>query len=140
MHTKTTVPLFTAPPSGGIRLRVLIVLVTLCFVGVTIYQLLHTIGQNQQINHRKALAISEYGLMMALQQVTAGAPSPSGIDRTAYDEGWYQVTARQQLRDDTLFCTITSLGQFGSATELRECILRLETTGNDSVWVRASMH
>ncbi len=125
---------------GGIRLRVLIVLLTLCIVGATIYQLLHTLGQNQQTNHRKALAISEYGLMMALQQEPAGATPPRAIPKTAYDEGWYRVTTRQDTRDDTLFCTVTSIGKFGSATEQRECILRLTVEGPDSTWVRESMH
>jgi hypothetical protein len=126
--------------NGGIRLRVLIVLATLCIVGGTIYQLLHTLGQNQQTNHRKALAISEYGLMVALQQEPTGATPPNAIPKTPYDEGWYRVTTRQQTRGDTLFCTVTSIGNFGSATERRECILRLTVEDTDSTWVRESMH
>ncbi|MBN1758429.1 MAG: hypothetical protein JW863_08940 [Chitinispirillaceae bacterium] len=129
----------TRAQSGGIRFRVLIVLVTLCIVGFAIYQLLHTLGQNQQTNHRKALAISEYGLMMALQEVPSGATPPSAIARTEYDEGWYQVTVKNHSREDTLFCTVTSVGHFGSATERRECILRLEISDSDTSWIRKSM-
>ena len=139
MRLNTSLFSCTRTQSGGVRFRVLIVLVTLCVVGFAIYQLLHTLGQNQQTNHRKALAISEYGLMMALQQVPTGSAPPPDIARTEYDDGWYQVKTDKHLRDDTLFCTVTSIGHFGSATEQRECILRLEVTGADSLWVRESI-
>lgn len=132
--------LFIRRNKGGIGLRVCIVLVTLCIVGLAIYQLLHTLGQNQETDHRKALAISEYGLMVALQQIPDGATPPPAVPRTEYDEGWYKVTTSQQQRGDSLFCIITSFGHFGSATERRECILRLATTSSDSNWVRESMH
>ena len=124
---------------GGVLLRICIVLVTLGIVGFAIFQLLHTLGQNQETDHRKALAISEYGLMTALQQVPAGATPPPAIARTDYDDGWYRVTTSQQQRGDTLFCTVTSVGHFGSATERRECILRLAVTSSDSNWVREHM-
>ena len=125
---------------GGVRLRAVIILITLCILGFTIYHLLHSLGQNQQVDHRKALAISEYGLMVALQQPPESRSFPSATARTDYDGGWYKVSSEKKLRNDTLYCTISSKGHFGSATEIRECILRLEVNGNDSQWVRKSMH
>jgi hypothetical protein len=126
--------------SGGIRLRAAIVLITLCIVGGAIYQLLHSFGQKQQVDHRKALAISEYGLQVALQQAPTGSTLPSAIPKSGYDDGWYQVTTQKRVENDTLFCTVTSQGHFGSATERRTCILRLEISGDDSLWVRESMY
>ena len=136
---KTDVSFLLHRNEGGVILRVCIVLVTLIIVGIAIFRLLHTLGQNQENDHRKALAISEYGLMTALQQAPAGATPPPAIPRTDYDDGWYRVTTSQQERGDTLFCTVTSFGHFGSATERRECILRLAVNSFDSSWVRESM-
>lgn len=126
--------------SGGVRLRAVIVLITLCIVGATIYQLLHSFGQKQQVDHRKALAISEYGLMVALQQASTGSTLPAAIPKTDYDDGWYLVTTEKQLNNGVSFCTVTSQGHFGSVTERRTCVLRLEVSGDDSLWVRESMH
>ena len=125
---------------GGVLLRICIVLATLGIVGFAIFQILHTLGQNQETDHRKALAISEYGLMTALQQVPSGATPPPAIPRTGYDDGWYRVTTSQRQRDDTLFCTVTSFGHFGSATERRQCVLQRVTTSSDSNWVRKRIH
>jgi hypothetical protein len=124
---------------GGVRLRALIVLITLCVVGAAIYVLLHQFGQKQQIVHRKALAISEYGLMIALQHVQTEHSAIDDIPRTDYDDGWYKVSFNRYTVRDTLFCAIRAEGHAGSAAEQRECILRQSILGNDTSWVRQSM-
>ncbi|MBN1578902.1 MAG: hypothetical protein JW913_20240 [Chitinispirillaceae bacterium] len=129
-----------SPEQGGVRLRAVIVLITLCIVGGAIYSLLHQFGRNQQINHRKALEISEYGLMVALQKVQAGPSAIDGIPRKEYEEGWYRVSLNRYVRNDTVFLALRSEGHAGSVTEQRECVLRLNTIGPDTSWVRVSLH
>ncbi|MBN1308346.1 MAG: hypothetical protein JXA18_10545 [Chitinispirillaceae bacterium] len=124
---------------GGVRLRAVIVLVTLCIVGGTIYGLLRQFGQNQQINHRKALKISEYGLMVALQKIHDGPLATDGIPRTGFEEGWYRISFNRYVRNDTVFLAVVSEGHAGSVMEKRECILRQNILGPDTLWVRESM-
>jgi hypothetical protein len=131
--------LFTSQ-GGGVLLRAVIVFVTLCIVGGAIYILLHQIGQKQQIYHRKALAICEYGLMVALQRVQTGPFVPGDIPKTEYNEGWYTVSFDRHVQHDTVFLAIRAEGRVGAAAERRECILRQDIRGQDTSWIRESMH
>lgn len=125
---------------GGVIFRTVIVFLTLCIVGGAIYALLHQIGQKQQIYHRKALAICEYGLMVALQRVQTGTFVFSDIPKTEYDDGWYAVSFNKHVKHDTVFLAIRAKGRFGTAAERRECVLRQVINGQDTSWVRESMH
>ena len=125
---------------GGVLLRTAIVIMTLCIVGGAIYMLLHQIGQKQQIDHRKALAICEYGLMVALQKVQTGPYVPGDIPKTEYNEGWYTVSFNKNVQHDTVFLAIRAEGRAGTAAERRECILRQDIRGQDTSWIRESMH
>ena len=125
---------------GGILLRVLIAVITLVIIGAAIFVVLHKYQQKQEVYHRKATAISEYGLLVALQKIQ-NEPSWSGdFGKTAYDDGWYRVETSQYLSSDTLFLTIKSFGHMNSVLDTRECKLRLQSSDGDSVWVRYSMH
>jgi hypothetical protein len=125
--------------SGGVIIRSIIIIVTLCLVGFSIYTLLHNFGQKQQTAHRKALAISEYGLMIALQHLPLSPAEIKEIKKTAYDEGWYNVTFNTFSRNDTTFCTISSTGHFGAVKEKRSCQVRLNVSPGDTSWIRERM-
>ncbi len=125
---------------GGMLIRTIIVIISLFIVGGAIYIVLINFGTDQQINHRKALAISEYGLMEALQKVQSDPSATEGIPKTSYDKGWYAVSLHRYVQNDTVFLTVSSEGHAGPVTERRECILRLEASGADTSWVRESLH
>ena len=125
---------------GGILLRSIIVVATLIIIGFTIYTFLRNIGQDQEVAHRKALAIAEYGLMVVLQQFQGDSTVISDIPKTHYDDGWYKVSVKKSYRNDTMFCTITAQGCVGSATEKRTCLLRLDISGTAPQWVREQMY
>lgn len=129
----------TNQQSGGIVLRILIAVATLLIIGGTIVVILSRDQEKQQTYHRKAMAISEYGLQQALQRLY-DEPSWSGtIAKTPYNGGWYKVELQREKIADTLFLTIISEGHLKSASDKKKCVLNLEVGQGDSVWVRRSM-
>ncbi len=126
-----------ASERGGILFRSVVVILTLAFIGVAIYTLLGAIGRDQQVSHRKALAICEYGLMKAFERVHESPSATADIAKTEYEDGWYRVTMNRQTLRDTVFLSMTAEGHSGSSVERRTCALRLDVSGDDSVWVRA---
>ncbi len=130
--------LFTSQ-EGGIVFRTVIIILTLCAVGGAVYLVLHQTEQKQEIDHRKALAVCEYGLMIALQQVQT-ASVPADIDETEYNDGWYKVFFHRYVKNDTVFLAIRAQGRAGEVTESRECVLRRVINEKDTSWVRESMH
>lgn len=124
---------------GGVILRSVIIIFTLLIVGVTIFSLLKSYSRNQETYHRRALAISEYGLMVALQKLQDDPLNPSEIPKTKYNKGWYKVFISKQLRNNTTFYTVISYGRAGSVTEKRECVLRLDSSGGEPLLIRERM-
>ena len=125
---------------GGVIIRVLVASATLMFMVGAIVGLLHTYGDKLQVYHRKALAISEYGLLTSLQKIGEQPSWTRGFSKVLYDDGWYEVKIEHMLENDTLLMKVVSTGHFGPVSDSRQCILKLETSGNDSIWVRHSMY
>lgn len=121
---------------GGIVIRSIIVLLTLLIVGISIFGLLNNVGKKQQIYHRKALAVSEYGLMKAMQKVKTGMFEFVDVPKTECDEGWYSISFKKFEKKDTVFLLIISRGFFGSTSETRECTLRLDKCDTVPTWVQ----
>jgi hypothetical protein len=111
----------------------------LLVIGGAMFGLLRTYGQKQQVYHRKALAISEYGLLVALQKIGEQPSWTKGFSEIPYEGGWYKVRIENLLEKDTLLLKIVSIGHYRSVSDSRQCILKLDTSGGDSVWVRQSM-
>lgn len=108
---------------GKVVLRIIIVILSLVLVGFSIFVLLNHIGNRQEVYHRKALAISEFGLLKALEGVKGKKNQFEDISRTPFDGGWYTVRFKLIENDDSTFLYITSKGHIGSASEVRKCIL-----------------
>jgi hypothetical protein len=121
---------------GGVLIRSIIVVITLMIVGAAIFGSLTTIGKNQQTYQRKALAVSEYGLMKALQKVKSGLIDFADIPKTECDAGWYSVSFKKYEKNDTIFLLIISRGIVGATTETRECTLRLDSFEAAPEWVQ----
>jgi hypothetical protein len=124
---------------GGIGVRILIALITLIIIAGVIVFTLSKDQEKQQLYHRKVVAISEYGLQEALQNLH-DQPSWRGcIEKTSYDGGWYRVKIKRSVNADTLFLTISSEGHLKSVYDSKKCILSLSVVDGDSVWIRRSM-
>lgn len=131
--------MFRFGDEGQIITRLLIVVFTLTLIGGSIYYVLQNYQHNQQVYHRKALSISEYGLMMAFEELGKSPSWSKGFDKTDYDDGWYIVKTEKINKCDTLFLLITSEGHLNSASETVKCMLSLNVAKGDSVWTRRSM-
>lgn len=125
---------------GGVKIRVLVATMTLLIIGGIMFGLLQSSSQEQQISQRKALAISEYGLLTALQKIGEQPSWNSGFSKVAYEDGWYEVRIENMVENDTVLLKIVSIGHYESVAETRQCVLRLNISGGDSIWVRHSMY
>ena len=127
------------PQTGNIAIRILIVLITLLLIAGTIVFTLSQSKENQQIYHRKVMAISEYGLLMALEKLHEEPSWKGNIERTPYDGGWYKIKTMRAMNADTLFVTIECEGHLKSAFDCKRCVLTLSVIDGDSIWVRRSI-
>jgi len=123
--------------AGNVVSRSLIIAVTAIVVASGIAGLLLWYGQKLQIDNRKAQAISEYGLMVALQRLQSEPSSVGDIGRTSFENGWYEVRFERTQSGDTVFMAVRADGHCGSESQQSECVLRLDASGEDSVWVRS---
>ncbi|MBN1128473.1 MAG: hypothetical protein JXA71_05770 [Chitinispirillaceae bacterium] len=125
---------------GGVAIRIIFVVATLLVIGAFIGFFLHNYQQQVKENHRKASRISEYGIQVALERLSAEPSWTSGFPKTTCDGGWYTVALRMSPKEDTAIIYITAEGHIGNASDSRECVLGLTVNGDDSVWVQRSLH
>ncbi len=126
--------------NGGIIFRIVIAFTTLFLIGVVIYSLVQNYQQNGQEYHRKAIELSEYGMLLTLQKINEEPSWRSGFKKTNYENGTFTVDMRPRLQDNTLFMTIVSRGQINSVIEERQIVLKLQITADDSSWIPEEMH
>jgi hypothetical protein len=131
---------FMRSQSGGVAARVLLACVTLVGIGVLIAFMLQHYQEQQRENHRKAGTISEYGLQVTLERLSAETSWGGDTGKVQYDGGWYTVALRRFTRNDTLMLELKSEGHMGSATDTRDCLLSLLVKNGDSVWVPEGIH
>lgn len=129
-------PLFFSE-AGSVFTRSLVIAVTAIVVASGISGVLFRYGQKQQVDNRKAQAISEYGLMVALQRLQSEPSLVEDIVRTPFENGWYEVRFQRSQSGDTVFMTVRADGHCGSESQQSDCVLRLDASGDDSIWVRS---
>lgn len=125
---------------GGVGVRVVLAVITLAAIGVLIAVMFQHSGQRQEANHRKAVGISEYGLQAALQKLQESPSWMGGIARTPCDGGWYTVSLRRFVRNDTVLLSITAEGTMGAVSEVKECLLTHIPGSRDSLWTPQNIH
>ncbi len=125
--------------TGGVGVRILWIAVSVAVVALAIFWFLNKGQHDQETFSRKAVEIGEYGLLMALDRLKDSPSWCAGLPKTEYESGWYSVTVRRQAVKDTTFLIVDAAGHAGPVARSQGCILRLEKTGNDSVWVRQSI-
>ncbi|NLL13304.1 MAG: hypothetical protein GX267_07865 [Fibrobacter sp.] len=124
---------------GGVIFRIIAAFTTLIIIGALIYSLVQDYQQNGQEYHRKAIELSEYGMLLTLQKINEKPSWREGYKKTSYEDGFFSVELRPSLQEQTLFMTIVSRGYMNSVTEERQIVLMLQVEGNDSTWIPQQM-
>ncbi len=126
-------------PTASIPFRILVAVLTLVVVGGAVVGLLRSKQQSLQVHHRKALEISEYGLMQALVHLRETPSWRTGLAKTEYNEGSYKVKLKENSDETGRFLTITSIGKSGTVKQEKKIILRMEISNSDTSWVTHAM-
>jgi hypothetical protein len=121
---------------GGVGARIIIMIASLAVVAAAIFWFLDSRQANQETLNRKAVEISEFGLLQALARLKENPSWIGTLPQTDYESGWYTATAVSRKSADTTFIEVVSQGHIGSVSRKQDCVLRLVVTGNDSLWVR----
>ncbi len=123
--------------SGGVGFRVLLLIVSVVVIAAAIVFLLSTHQKNQERYSRKALEISEYGLMCVLETLGKKPSWTEGFTKIPYDDGWFSAKLLRHAKGDTLFCAVEATGHIGNVAKNSECLLKLSVANGDSTWARS---
>ncbi len=102
--------------TGGVRVRVLLVIFTLILAGGGIALFLQRQERTHRIDLDKAVTIRDYGMQKALLLLGSEPSRENGLPRTRYNDGWYEVTLERRESKDSVYVTLTATGTTGSAT------------------------
>lgn len=130
---------YSADSRGGIRTRALLAGATLIVLGAMVVVLISGYQRSQRINRRKALQISEYGLLQSLTRLQEEPGWRTGIDRTAHLGGWYKVSMSLDEEGEAPVLTVRSVGHSGPSSRSQACVLVLSVEEGDSVWIQESL-
>lgn len=122
-------------PTASIPFRILMAILTLVIVGGAIVGILRTKEESFQVHHRKAVEISEYGLMLALQRLHEDPSWRNGFARTEYNDGWYKVDLVESSRDKKQVLTVVSRGGSGSIKQEKKIVLQQQVQNLDTSWI-----
>lgn len=131
---------FDIAQHGGIVFRVIIAFTTLLLIGAALYSIIMNYQENGQEYHRKAIEISEYGMLLSLQKINEKPSWRDGFKKTEYENGFFTVELHPHYHGQTLYMTIISRGELKSVVEERQIQLMLQVTGADSSWVPQTMN
>lgn len=122
--------------SGGVVMRILIAVATLMLITVSALLILKSYRNKEDVNVRKVMAISEYGLLHAMQMLSERPTWRDGFDHVEYEQGWYSVTINSESSGDSLFLNVTSKGHIGAVVDQRTVKLIGIINGQDTLWNR----
>jgi hypothetical protein len=103
---------------------------------ITVLALLKSYRNEKEVNVRKVMAISEYGLLHAMQKLSDEPGWRGGFDHFEYEQGWYSVTLKAENSGDTVYLKVVSKGQIGSTVDERSVKLRGVISNKDTIWSR----
>jgi hypothetical protein len=125
--------------AGGIGLRIVLAVVTLVVLVAGVVLLVGTFQKKQQADIRHAEQISIDGLQEGLMRLQASPSWRGPVPKTAYENGWYQVTIKPVEHALHPQLTITAEGHSGSAVKSQVCLLQWGAlNGADSGWILQS--
>jgi len=121
---------------GGAATLTIGTIVTLVVVAMLIFFVIRNAQKNEPIRRRKAVQISEYGLIQALEKIQQQPSWRDGFTKTAYLDGAYRVKVNQRDSSGTSILKVESIGVCGSARKVHVSILHLSVADGDSIWVQ----
>ncbi len=113
-----------AAQQGGIGMRMCILAATLLMLGLALVWILGKFQEDQKRDHRKAVAIAEYGLQNAMMQLSEN-PNWEGNVRTEYDGGWYTAHVSRRQHNDSLVLTVTTEGHSGRVASKKSYVVAI---------------
>jgi len=123
-----------SPAAGGVAVRVLLICLSLAAIVGAVLWLLSFQQKNEERYSRKAMEISEYGLLHVLEKLGQSPSWRAGFSKTAYEGGWYCAKAVLRSKGDTVLLSVESIGHIGTVSKKQECLLKLSIVNGDSVW------
>jgi len=127
-------PPYTA--NGGVGIRILWIIVSLFIIASAIVALLGSQQRSAEKYSRKAMEISDYGLMCVLETL-GKKPSWTGeFSKIPYGGGWYSAKLFRRVKGDTVLCMVETIGRIGAVSKKSECLLQLSIINGDSAWSR----
>ena len=111
---------------------------SLFIIAGAIVWLVNNQQKNEERFFRKALEISEYGLMAVMQKLGETPSWVGDCPKTPYENGWYTAQASRYSSRDTVFLRVESVGHIGPVSKKQRCVLRLTIINGDSAWIRTS--
>jgi hypothetical protein len=135
--TGASVPRPTFGAGGGVGIRILWIVLSLAVVAAAMGMFIGTQQKSQERYSRKAMEISEYGLMCALEALDKKPSWTAGFSKIPYQDGWYSAKLARRLKGDSVFCAIEAVGHMGGVSRKSECTLQLSIINGDSSWTRS---
>jgi hypothetical protein len=126
------------PTKGGVGIRIVWILLSLLVITLAIVLLLSNLQQRQERYSRKAMEISEYGLMCVLETLGKLPSWTGGFLKVPYDDGWYSAKLIPRVKGDTVLCLVQAEGHSGTVSKKSECLLQLSIVNGDSSWTRST--
>ncbi len=125
--------------NGGVGIRIVWIIISLCIIATAIVLLFHVHQNDEERNIRKAMEISEYGLLNVLELLGTKPSWTEGFSKTSYNGGWYSAKLTRREKGDTVLLYVETTGHIGTVSKKQECVLRLTIMENDSSWVRCNI-
>jgi hypothetical protein len=123
---------------GGVGIRVLWIVASLFVIAGAVVWLANNQQKNEERFYRKALEISEYGLLAVMQKLGETPSWVGDFPKTPYEDGWYAAKVSRNTSSDTVFLRVESVGHIGPVSKKQQCVLKLSVVNGDSTWTRTS--
>ena len=123
---------------GGVGIRVLWIAASLFIIAGAVVWLVNNQQKNEERFFRKALEISEYGLLAVMQKLGETPSWVGDFPKAPYEDGWYTAKVSRYTSGDTVFLRVESVGHIGPVSKKQQCLLRLSIVNGDSAWIRTS--
>jgi hypothetical protein len=133
---------------GGLKLQIVFVIFTIAVIGSFIYFFIQRDGELNEVNHRKAIELSDYGMQVVGKTLVSEKGndvvytnpwSLKSVARTELNNGWYMVTIKVDGSDSAVMLKVSSIGYYGSQENSQYRVLklhrRIDMPAGDTIWL-----
>jgi hypothetical protein len=121
---------------GGIAMRIVLIVISIAVIAGVVAGLLNILQKNQERDSRKAVEISDCGLMSVMERLGTRPSMVSDIPETPCENGWYSARFIRNVNLDTVYLSVEVTGHAGNISKKQTYNLRLSVVDGDSSWVR----